>query len=195
MTGKRVLIAEDESTIRANLRKTLEHLGYLVIGEAGDGMSAILLTRQLRPDVVLVDRDMPRMDGIEVARLLQNEGLAPVILITNSSDRELVSRARDAGVLGFLVKPIHESTLMPIIEVACARWQEQHARKQELSQLQERLETRKVIERAKGYLMDSQGLREAEAFRRIQQLAMNSRKSMKEVAQAILLAQQITPDY
>lgn len=193
MTGKRVLIAEDEATIRAGLRKTLEHLGYLVVGEAGDGMSAILLIRQLRPDVALVDRDMPRMNGIEVARVLHTEGLAPVILLTNASDRELVGQARDAGVLGFLVKPIHESTLMPIIEVASARWTEQHTRKQELVQLQDRLETRKVIERAKGYLMDSQGLREADAFRKIQQLAMNSRKSMKEVAQAILLAQQISP--
>lgn len=193
MTGKRILIADNEAAVLVSLRKSLEHLGYLVVGEIEDGMSVIYMTRQLRPDVILVDTDMPRVDGIAVARVLNEEQLAPVILIANAMDRELVMQARESGILGCLVKPIHESTLMPIIEVACARWAEQHTRKQELRQLREKLETRKVIERAKGYLMDSQGLREAEAFRKIQQLAMNSRKSMKEVAQAIIIAQQIAP--
>lgn len=188
----RILIADDEPLIRMNLRESLVELGYLVVGETGDGMSAINMTRQLRPDLALFDVKMPRMDGIEAAKVLHQEDLAPVLLITAYSSRELVSRAREAGVLGYLVKPIRETELMPIIEVTRARWVEQHRRKQELVELRERLETRKVIERAKGYLMDSQGLREADAFRKIQQLAMNSRKTMKEVAQAILLAQQIT---
>lgn len=192
MTGKRILVADDEPNIRTDLRRSLEGLGYLVVGEAGDGISTIHMVRQLRPDLALVDMDMPRIDGITVAQTLFEESLSPVILIAAQSNRDLVTRARAAGVLGYLVKPIHESALLPIIEVARARWCEHDTRRQELSQLQERLETRKVIERAKGYLMDSQGLREAEAFRKIQQLAMNSRKSMKEVAQAILLTQQLS---
>lgn len=187
----RILIADDESLIRMNLRETLEELGYLVVGEAGDGMSALNLARQLRPDLVMLDIKMPHMDGIEAARAIRDEHIAPTLLITAYSSRDLVTQARESGVLGYLVKPIRGSDLMPVIEVARARWNEQNARRQELSQLHERLETRKVIERAKGYLMDSQGLREAEAFRKIQQLAMSNRKTMKEVAQAILLTQQL----
>lgn len=191
MTGKRILIADDEIGVRMDLRRALEHLGYLVVGETGDGLSSIHLIRQLRPDIVLVDVDMPHMNGIEVVQMLHAENIGPAILMANQSNREMVAQARDAGVLGCLIKPVHESTLMPIIEVAYERWAEQHARRKELDVLKDRLETRKVIERAKGYLMDSQGLREADAFRKIQQLAMNSRKSMREVAQAILIAQQI----
>lgn len=192
MTGKRIMIADDEPDVRASLRRSLEHMGYLIIGEAGDGESAINMIRQLRPDLALIDIEMPGIDGISVARILCEQRLAPIILLTTQSNRDLVTRVLEAGVLGCLVKPVPESALMPVIEVACARWSEQYARKQELDILRDRLETRKVIERAKGYLMDSQGMRESEAFRKIQQLAMNSRKSMKEVAQAILIAQQIT---
>jgi AmiR/NasT family two-component response regulator len=189
----RILIADDEPLIRMNLRETLIELGYLVVGDAGDGLSALNMARQLKPDLVLLDVKMPRMDGIAVAKVLCEEDLAPVLLLTAYSDRDLVASARDAGVLGYLVKPIREAELMPLIEITRARWLEQHSRKQEAAVLRDRLETRKMIERAKGYLMDSQGMTEAEAFRRIQQLAMNSRKTMREVAQALLLAQQITP--
>ncbi|MCU0490208.1 MAG: response regulator [Chloroflexaceae bacterium] len=189
---KRILIADDESIIRMNLRESLTELGYLVVGEAGDGLSAINLTRQLRPDLVILDVKMPRMTGLEAAQVIGKEDLAPVLLITAYCDREQVMQAREAGVLGYLVKPIRDAELLPTIEVTRARWQERHQRKQELSQLRERLETRKVIERAKGYLMDQQGLKEADAFRKIQQLAMNSRKTMKEVAQAILLTQHLS---
>jgi two-component system, response regulator PdtaR len=189
----RILIADDEPLIRMNLRETLVELGYLVVGDAGDGLSALNMARQLKPDLVLLDVKMPRMDGIAVAKVLCEEDLAPVLLLTAYSDRDLVVSARDAGVLGYLVKPIREAELMPLIEITRARWLEQHSRKQEAAVLRDRLETRKMIERAKGYLMDSQGMTEAEAFRRIQQLAMNSRKTMREVAQALLLAQQITP--
>ncbi|MBX0330404.1 response regulator [Oscillochloris sp. ZM17-4] len=187
----RILIADDEPLIRMNLRETLQEQGYLVVGEAGDGLSALNMTRQLRPDLVLLDIKMPNMDGLVAAKHIHDEGLAPVLLLTAYSSRELVTQARDSGVLGYLIKPVRDAELMPLIEVTMARWSEQIGRKKELFQLRDRLETRKQIERAKGYLMDSQGLNEAEAFRRIQQLAMNSRKTMREVAQAIMLAQQI----
>jgi two-component system, response regulator PdtaR len=187
----RILIADDEPLIRMNLRETLVDQGYLVVGEAGDGQSAVNMTRQLRPDLVLLDIKMPHMDGLEAAKVIQEEGLAPVLLLTAYSSRDLVMRARDAGVLGYLIKPVRDAELMPLIEVTLARWGEHNSRKRELGQLKDRIESRKLIERAKGYLMDSQGLSESEAFRKIQQLAMNSRKTMREVAQAILLAQQI----
>jgi response regulator NasT len=188
----RILIADDEAIIRMNLREMLTELGYIVVAEAGDGLSAVHLTRQLRPDLVLLDVKMPTMDGIEASRIICEEELAPVLLLTAYSDQDLVSQAREVGVQGYLVKPIRETDLLPIIEVTRARWSEQTDRRQELSRLRDQIETRKIIERAKGCLMDSQGLGEAEAFRKIQQLAMNSRKSMKEVAQAILLAQQLS---
>ncbi len=190
--SKRILIADDEPLIRMNLRETLEEQGYLVVGEVGDGQSAVNLTKQLRPDLVILDVKMPSMDGISAARQISEEALAPVLLLTAYSSRELVEQAREAGVLGYLIKPVRDAELMPLIEVTLARWEEQSERRKELGQLKERLETRKLVERAKGYLMDQQGLSEAEAFRRIQQLAMNSRKTMREVAQAILLAQQLS---
>ncbi|GAB4429860.1 MAG: response regulator [Chloroflexi bacterium OHK40] len=187
----RLLIADDEPLIRMNLRETLQEQGYLVVGEVGDGQSAVNLTRQLRPELVILDVKMPHMDGITAAKEINAESLAPVLLLTAYSSRELVDSARAAGVLGYLIKPVRDAELMPLIEVTLARWAEQASRRKELDQLQDRLETRKLVDRAKGYLMDNQGLSEAEAFRRIQQLAMNSRKTMREVAQAILLAQQI----
>jgi response regulator NasT len=187
----RILIADDEPLIRMNLREALQEQGYLVVGEASDGQSAVNMARQLRPDIALLDVKMPHMDGVTAAQAIHSEAIAPVLLITAYSSRELVTQARDAGVLGYLVKPVREAELMPLIEVALARWTEQRRRQKELDQLRDRLESRKLIERAKGYLMDQQGMSEAEAFRKIQQLAMNSRKTMSEVAQAILLARQI----
>ena len=187
----RILIADDEPLIRMNLRETLEEQGYLVVGDVGDGQSAVNLTRQVRPDLVLLDIKMPQVDGLTAAKQITSEGLAPVLLLTAYSSRELVEQAREAGVRGYLIKPIRDTELMPLIEVTLARWGEHTSRHKELGQLRDRLETRKLIERAKGYLMDQQGLNESDAFRRIQQLAMNSRKTMREVAQALLLTQQL----
>lgn len=191
MPQTRIVIADDESLIRMNLRETLVGLGYLVVGEAGDGVSAINLARELRPDLVVMDIKMPKLDGIQAAKVLTEEKIAPVVLLTAHSDKELVERARDAGVVGYVVKPFRDAELMPAIEVAIARFEEFLSLEKQVGDLKEALETRKLIERAKGMLMDTQNLKEADAFRKIQQLSMNSRKSMREVASALLLAHQI----
>jgi response regulator NasT len=193
MSDIRILIADEDMRYRTSLRKMLESAGYLIVGDVNDGMSALSMIRQIRPDLALIDTRLAQLDGLAVARMLRDEDLLPVIMTTTHSSREMVMQAREAGVLGYLVKPLKADELMPIIEVTRVRWLEKHARKRELYQLRDKIETRRVIERAKGYLMDSQGLHEAEAFRKIQRLAMNSRRTMREVAQAILLAQQIRP--
>lgn len=191
MAQIRLVIADDESLIRMNLKETLIGLGYLVVGEAGDGTSVIHLARELRPDLVLMDIKMPKLDGIQAAKVLTEEKIAPVLLLTAYSDRELVDRAREAGVVNYVVKPFRDAELLPAIEIALARYQEFLEMDREIKDLKETLDTRKLVERAKGVLMDTQGLKEAEAFRKIQQLSMNTRKSMKEIAQAILLANEI----
>lgn len=187
MERVRVVIADDESIICMDLREMLGNLGYLVVGEAGDGRSAVNLARELKPDVVLMDIKMPDMDGIEAARVLTGERIAPVVLLTAFSQKDLVERAKDAGVVGYLVKPIQEADLAPAIEIALSRFREFQELEREVDDLQEQLETRKLVDRAKGILMDAQGLSEAAAFRRIQKMSMNTRKAMKEIAQAIIL--------
>lgn len=192
MERTRVIIADDESLIRMDLREMLTNLGYLVVGEAGDGRSAVNLARELRPDIVVMDVKMPDMDGIEAARILTEERLAPVLLLSAYSQQELVQRARQAGVAGYLVKPFRESDLTPAIEVVLARFSEFRAMEREVADLQDALETRKMVDRAKGILMDTQGLNENDAFRRIQKMSMNNRKSMRSVAEAIILAHQVS---
>jgi two-component system, response regulator PdtaR len=187
----RLVIADDESIIRMNLKETLVGLGYLVVGEAGDGVSVINLARELRPDLVVMDIKMPKLDGIQAAKVLTEEKIAPVLLLTAYSDRELVDRAREAGVVNYIVKPFRESELLPAIEIALARYAEFREMDKEITDLKETLETRKLVERAKGVLMDTQGLKEQEAFRKIQQLSMNTRKSMREIAEAIIIANSV----
>jgi len=186
----RVIIADDESLIRMDLREMLLNLDYLVVGEVGDGRSAVNLARELKPDVVIMDIKMPDMDGIDAAKILTEERISPVILLTAYSQKDLVERAKEAGVVGYMVKPFREDDLVPAIEVALARFKEFEALHKEVDDLQLALETRKLVDRAKGILMDSQGLSEAEAFRKIQKMSMNTRKPMKEVAEAIILAHQ-----
>ena len=192
MERTRVIIADDESLIRIDLRETLTSLGYLVVGEASDGRSAVNLAREVRPDLVIMDIMMPDMDGIEAAHLLTTERIAPVLLLSAYNQQELVQRARQAGVSGYLVKPFRESDLTPAIEVALARFSEFRAMEQEVNNLQDALETRKAVDRAKGILMDTQGLSETEAFRKIQKMSMNNRKPMRAVAEAIILAHQVS---
>jgi AmiR/NasT family two-component response regulator len=184
----RVIVADDESIVRMDLREMLESLGYLVVGEAGDGESAVHLSRELRPNIVIMDIKMPGMDGIDAGRILTEERIAPVLLLTAYSQQDLVERAKDAGVMAYIVKPFHEADLAPAIEVALRRWREFRELEQEVEDLKEALETRKLVDRAKGILMDTQGLSEADAFRRIQKTSMDQRKPMKEVAEAIVLA-------
>src|SRR5215208_185987 len=191
MAQTRLVIADDESLIRMNLKETLVGLGYLVVGEAGDGVSVVNLARELRPDLVIMDIKMPKLDGIQAAKVLTEDKIAPVLLLTAYSDRELVDRAREAGVVNYIVKPFRDAELLPAIEIAMARYAEFQEMDKKIGDLTEVLETRKLVERAKGVLMDTQGLKEQEAFRKIQQLSMNTRKSMREIAQAILLTAQI----
>lgn len=190
MERTRIIIADDESIVRTDLKEMLTNLGYLVIGEVGDGRSAVNLARELKPDVVIMDIRMPDMDGIEAAKVLTEEQIAPVILLTAYGQKELVERAKDAGVVGYLVKPFRETDLSPAIEIALSRFGEFRVMKQEVQDLQNALETRKLVDRAKGILMDTQDMTEADAFRKIQKMSMNTRKTMKEVAEAIILAKE-----
>lgn len=191
MKRTRILIADDESIILMDLREMLTNLGYLVVGEASDGQSAVNMARELKPDLVIMDIKMPGMDGIEAARILTEEKIAPVLLLTAYSQQDLIERAREAGVVGYLVKPFRESNLAPAIEVTLARFEEFRAVQKEVEDLKEALETRKLVDRAKGILMDTQGLTEQEAFRRIQKMSMNTRRPMKEIAEAIILAHEV----
>lgn len=191
MTEARILLADEDTQARMNLRETLERLGYLVIGDTAYGLELLHMVRQFRPDLIFADLKLSDIDGIECVRMVYQEKLAPVILTTRQSNRDLVDLACKAGVLAYMIKPIQEGELMPVIEVVRARWNEHQERYQEITQLQDQIETRAVIESAKAFLMDNHGLREAEAFRKIQRLAMNNRRTMREVAQAILLTRHI----
>jgi two-component system, response regulator PdtaR len=182
----RVLIAEDEALIRLDLKEMLEEEGYLVVAEVGDGQAAVEQAEAVRPDLVIVDVQMPVLDGLSAAERIAAARIAPVIVLTAFSQRELVERARDAGAMAYLVKPFSKNDLVPAIEVAVGRFQEMTALDAEVTDLKERLEARKVVEKAKGRLMDTRGMTEAEAFRWIQRTAMNERTSMRALAEAIL---------
>jgi len=191
MESLRIVIADDESIIRMDLRGMLEQMGHTVIGEAGDGIKAVAMIRELKPDVAILDIKMPDMDGIDAAKIISNEKLAPVLLLTAYSQMDLIDRAKEAGVFAYLVKPFKESDLMPALEIAIARYREFSEMEREAATLADKLETRKLLDRAKGILMDQHGLSEAEAFRRIQVQSMNTRRPMKEVAEAIIIAHEV----
>ena len=182
----RVLIAEDEALIRLDLKEMLEEEGYSVVAEVGDGQQAVDQANALQPDLVILDIQMPVLDGLSAAEQIAGARVAPVIVLTAFSQRELVERARDAGAMAYLVKPFSKNDLVPAIEVARARFTEMTALDGEVKSLEDRLETRKVVEKAKGVLMSEQGMTEAEAFRWIQRTAMSQRTSMKALAETIL---------
>jgi AmiR/NasT family two-component response regulator len=183
---RRILIAEDEAIIRLDLKEMMEEEGFEVVGEAADGEAAIRLAREQSPDLVILDIKMPGMDGLTAAETISSERLAAVLILTAFSQKELVRRAADAGAMGYLVKPFQKSDLLPAIDVALARYAQISQLQQESADLNEQLETRKFVDRAKGRLMDEQGLNEADAFRLIQKRAMDERLSMRAVAESIL---------
>jgi len=182
----RVVIAEDEAIIRLDLRETLEEEGYEVVGETGRGDQAVELVRELRPDLAILDIKMPGMDGLEAARAISSERICGVLMLTAFSQRDIIEEARDAGALAYLLKPFQKSDLIPAIEVAMGRFRELQALTGEVDALAEQLESRKVVERAKGLLIDECGMREQDAFAFIQRTAMSERSKMSAVAHRVL---------
>jgi len=182
----RVLIAEDEALIRLDLAEMLRDEGYQIVGEAGDGQEAVELAEQLKPDLVIMDVKMPRRDGIDAAAEIAGKRIAPIVILTAFSQRELVEKARDAGAMAYLVKPFSITDLVPAIEVAVSRFSELTALEREVETLADRLETRKLVERAKGVLQTKQAMTEPEAFKWIQRAAMDRRTTMRRVAEVVL---------
>ena len=185
-TGLRVLVVEDEALIRLDLTEMLTEEGYVIAGEAADGEQAVEQARALHPDLVIMDVKMPKVDGIAAAASIVEERIAPVVMLTAFSQRELIEQARDAGAMAYLVKPFARHELVPAIELAVSRFAERVALEGEVATLTERLETRKVVDRAKGLLMSRQSLTEPDAFRWIQRTAMDRRTTMKAVAEAVI---------
>jgi two-component system, response regulator PdtaR len=183
---KRVIVAEDESLIRIDIVETLRDHGFEVIAEAADGEKAVALAEELRPDLVVMDVKMPLMDGISAAEILTKRNIAPVVLLTAFSQRELVERASEAGALAYVVKPFTPNDLIPAIDIALGRYAQIQALEDEVADMSERLETRKILDRAKGILNNTMGLTEPEAFRWIQKASMDRRLTMKEVAQTVI---------
>ena len=182
----KVVVAEDEVLIRLDLVEMLTEEGYEVVGEAGDGEQAVTLASELKPDLVVMDVKMPKLDGISAAERITGERIAPVVMLTAFSQRELVERASQAGAMAYVVKPFGKADLIPAIEIARARYAEIQAVEAEVTDLAERLESRKAVDRAKGMLQAGLGLTEPEAFRWIQKTAMDLRKSMREVAEGVI---------
>ena len=184
--ARRVVIAEDEALIRLDLKEMLEDEGFLVVGEAGDGDTAVALVEQHRPDLVVMDVKMPRLDGITAAERIAAARLAPVVMLTAFSQRELVERARAAGAMAYVVKPFGRADLLPAVEMAMSRFDELVALEREVGDLRERLETRKLVDRAKGVLQARHGLDEAGAYRWVQRTSMDRRMTMRQVAELVL---------
>jgi len=190
---RRVLIAEDEALIRLDLAEMLVEEGYDVVGEAGDGETAVRLAEDLTPDLVILDIKMPIMDGLAAAERIAGGRIAPVVILTAFSQRDLVERARAAGAMAYLVKPFQKSDLVPAVEIALSRFAELQTLESEVASLSDRLETRKLVERAKGTLMAAFGMTEPEAFRWIQRAAMDNRMTMKDVSDKIIAENLPTP--
>lgn len=183
---RRVVVAEDEAVIRLDIVEMLREVGYDVVGEAADGESAIRLAEELRPDLVVMDIKMPVLDGISAAERIAKARIAPVVLLTAFSQKELVERARDAGAMAYVVKPFTSNDLVPALEIALSRHAEITALESEIADMTDRFETRKLVERAKSLLISNMGLSEPEAFRWIQKTSMDRRLTMREVAETVL---------
>jgi two-component system, response regulator PdtaR len=186
LAPRRIVLAEDEALIRMDLKEMLEEEGYEVVGEAGDGESAVRLAEELRPDLVIMDIKMPGVDGLAAAERISEERTAPVLILTAFSQKDLVERAAQTGAMAYLVKPFQKSDLLPAIGIAVARYQEMQALEAEVQDLDERLEARKVVDRAKGLLMDRYAMKESDAFRFLQKTAMDRRLKVGEVASLVV---------
>ena len=182
----RVVIAEDEAIIRLDLKETLEEEGYEVVADTGRGDEAVQLVKELEPDIAILDIKMPGLDGLSAAREITQERRCAVLILTAFSQRDLIEKARDAGALAYLVKPFQRSELIPAVEVALGRFKEMRALEDEVKGLEDQLETRRLVDRAKGKLMDGHGLAEGEAFDFIQKTAMRERTTMKTIAQRVI---------
>ncbi len=184
--ARRVVIAEDEAIIRLDLKEMLEEEGFAVVGEAGDGEEAVLLAEHHRPDLVVLDVKMPRLDGIRAAERIAARRVAPVVMLTAFSQRELVESAREAGAMAYLVKPFTKADLLPAVEMAMSRYDELVTLEREVADLKDRLATRKLLDRAKGLLQERHGLDEAAAYRWVQRASMDRRTTMKQVAESVI---------
>lgn len=188
--GYRVVIGDDESIIRMDLSEMLEDAGHTVVGEAADGVEALDMVRREKPDIVLLDIKMPRLDGIHAAKMIGHENLAPVLLLTAYSQEDVVNKAKDSGVLGYLVKPVSPTNLFPAMEIAISQFKRQQEVAQKITEMNEQMETRKAVDKAKGYIMDLYHVSEQEAYRRLQQYSMKNRKSLRSVAEAVIASAQ-----
>lgn len=191
MAEQRIVLVDSDDGFRKNIKSILTKIGYWVVGEARDGMSALKMVRSREPDLLVIEADLPGMDGLEVARILHEDKLAPVVVIASKYTQTMLGKAKEARVASLLLKPVDETTLMSAIELTLANYQEIVKLENKIKELQETLETRKLVEKAKGILMDSMGLSEAEAFKRMQRQSMNKRISMRQVAEAVILAQNL----
>ncbi len=188
MKSLKILLADDEAILRLDLREMLIDAGHKIIGEAGNGQEAVKMARELKPEFVIMDVKMPVMDGISAAKAIAAENIAPVLLLTAYSQQDIVDKAKDAGVIAYLVKPVREEQLFPAMEIAVSRFEELQEMNRELAELKESLATRKLLDRAKGILMTAHGMTEQEAYRKMQQFSMAKRISLKELAESIIAA-------
>ncbi len=184
----RILLADDEAILRLDLREMLTEAGHEIAGEAANGEEAVNMARSLKPDFIIMDVKMPGMDGIAAAEIIAAENIAPVLLLTAYSQQDIVDKAKDAGVIGYLVKPVREEQLFPAMEIAVSRFAEIQTLNKEVGNLKESLETRKLLDRAKGILMTVHGMTEQEAYRKMQQFSMSKRITLKELAEKIIAA-------
>ncbi|MBO8138029.1 MAG: ANTAR domain-containing protein [Desulfotomaculum sp.] len=188
MEGQRIILAEADTSCRSNIKSILVKAGYMVIGEAKDGVTAIKMVRSRQPDLAIIDLSLPGMGGMEVAKILNEDKLAPVILTANSYRQELLDKIRGVRVQGFLIKPLEESSLVPAVELALANYHEMVKLEEKVKELNVKLENRKIIEKAKGILMETMRLTEEQAFKKLQKQSMNKRVSMRAVAEAVIMA-------
>ncbi|MFZ5642208.1 MAG: ANTAR domain-containing response regulator [Bacillota bacterium] len=191
MAEQRIVLVDSDATGRKNLKSMLTKLGYMVVGETGDGLNALKMVRTRQPELVIIDAAIPGMDGFEVAKIIHEDKLAPVVVLTSAYSQAMVEKAKEARVSALLSKPVDEMSILPAIELALASYSEVVSLESKLKELKELLETRKIVEKAKGILMETMGLSEAEAFRRMQKQSMNKRISMRQVADAVILAQNL----